>query len=95
VASRGSSGVAAEVLAGRNPLGCLSPIAEVTGRSGEKRSLRRVTVYTAVPNAALRTYVCSNDRIAVLVEVVDSSVTPAATSTTPSSRSSARSSRAR
>jgi len=54
-------------------------IAEVTGRSGEKHSLRRVTLFTAAPGAVLRTYVHSNDRIAVLVEVSASSVTPAVT----------------
>lgn len=54
-------------------------ISEVTARSGEKHSLRRVTVFEAGASSVLRTYVHSNDRIAVLVEVSASSVTPAVT----------------
>lgn len=54
-------------------------IAEVTGRSGEKHSLRRVAIFETAPGAVLRTYVHSNDRIAVLVEVKADSITPAVT----------------
>lgn len=54
-------------------------ISEVTGRSGEKHSLRRVSLFETAPGAVLRTYVHSNDRIAVLVEVNATSITPEVT----------------
>lgn len=54
-------------------------ISEVTARSGEKHSLRRVALFDAGATSVLRTYVHSNDRIAVLVEVSAPAITDAVT----------------
>ncbi|MBL8603212.1 MAG: elongation factor Ts [Myxococcales bacterium] len=49
-------------------------INDLTARSGEKHALRRVAVYEAGEGSLLHTYVHSNHRIAVLVELVSSNV---------------------
>lgn len=49
----------------------------LTVRSGEKHALRRVALFTAGDSSRLQTYVHSNGRIAVLVEVSSSNPTDA------------------